>query len=169
MDSVELIKQAVATKGKANLSFSGKSMHPTLKDAMVVTISRFLPESVRVSDIIAYQQNNQIVAHRVIKIIKNNAEILFITKGDNQPFGGISEVRRGDFIGRIKSAFYANSGEKNILRENMLYRLLYVWAGRLYLFYRRSIRNHIPDSLRLFLKAFVENIYYCFQGCSNRG
>lgn len=168
MNSAELLKQAVAAKGKANLSFSGKSMYPTLKDSMVVTISRVLPESVRVSDVIAYQQDNQIVAHRVIGIIRNNRDFSFVTKGDNQPFGGINEVQKKDFIGKIKSAFYAGSEEQNILSENIFYRLLYVGIGRVYLFYRKFIRNYLPDSLRLFLRALVGNIYCCFQGCSSR-
>lgn len=161
-----MIKQAVATKGKANLSFSGKSMHPTLKDAMVVTISRFLPESIRVSDIIAYQQNNQIVAHRVIKIIKNNGEISFITKGDNQPFGGVSFVGQKDCLGKIKNAFTSSFCEKNILNENLLYRMSYVLIGRLYLFYRGFIRRYLPEFLRIIIRGFVGNVYFCLQKLS---
>ncbi|HOX54846.1 MAG: signal peptidase I [Candidatus Omnitrophica bacterium] len=169
MNSIELVREAVIANGKVILPFSGKSMYPTLKDAMVVTISRILPESIRIADIIAYQENDQVAAHRVIKIKRDNGAISFITKGDNQPFGGIAEVRQKDLIGRINCAFYADSDGKNILNENIIFRLFYVGLGRIYLFYRKALRDHMPDSLRLFLKTLVGNIYCCFQGCSSKG
>lgn len=159
MSSVELIKQAIATKNKANLPFIGKSMYPTLKDSMVVTINRILPEEVKISDIIAYQQDNLIAAHRVIDVIRDNGKLLFVTKGDNQPFGGIAQVRQSDLIGKIDKAFYKDSSEKDILNKNILYRSLFVSLGRVYLFYRRFVREHLPESLRIFFKAVVGRLY----------
>lgn len=163
MNSLELVKQAIATKGKANLSFKGISMYPTLKDSMMLTISRIPQEAVKISDIIAYQQDSQIVAHRVINIIRNNGEVLFITKGDNQPFGGVSRISQRDLIGKVERAFYQNFPANNILNKNNFYCFSYLCLGRAYLFYRKFIRRYLSDSLRIFLRTLVGNLYICFQ------
>ena len=167
MSSIELIKQAITTKGKAKLCFSGKSMYPTLRDSMTVTISNISsPSAIKTSDIIAYQQNNTITAHRVIGVIHDNGEIAFITKGDNQPFGGISKIGSKDLIGRVESAFYKDRSEKNILNKNICYRQLYVGLGKAYLFYRKFIRRHLPEFLRIFLKELIGGLYFIFRKLS---
>jgi len=163
MSSTELIKQAIATKGRANLLFSGKSMYPTLKDSMMLSIVKASFPSIKVSDIIAYQDDNIIVAHRVIGKVYNNKELAFITKGDNQPFGGIGRVEQKDLIGKVVGAFYKDGLKENILNKNLLYSLSFVFLGRAYLFYRKFIRKNIPEFLRMFLKEFVRGLHFIFR------
>lgn len=159
MKEIELVRQAISEKGRVVFSFTGKSMYPTLKETMKLTIVSVSPKKIRNCDIIAYEENNIIVAHRVIDTIKKDGEFTFITKGDNQPFGGVSWVDEKALLGKIETAFYENSSEKNILNNNFLVRLFYLSFGWLYLFYRKSVRRYLPKFLRVFLKNIVAGIY----------
>ncbi len=66
---------------------STKSMDPVLDDK--TSVLEIIPKQetdIGIGDIISFQYNNQIVIHRVIKIIINNGKTYFITKGDNNKY-----------------------------------------------------------------------------------
>ncbi|MDP2939677.1 MAG: signal peptidase I [Candidatus Omnitrophota bacterium] len=159
MHNIELIRQAIATRDKVNLLFNGKSMYPTLKDSMMLTISNIPAQAIKIADIIVYKQDTTIVAHRVIDLIRNNGKILFVTKGDNQPLGGLNQISQANLIGRVEAAFYKDSPPKNILNKNKGYDLLYVFLGRAFLFFQK-FKRYIPNFIITYLKYSVRGFYF---------
>jgi len=134
-------------------------MYPTLKESMMLTITDILPLAINISDIIVYQQNGAIVAHRVIDIIRDDGGIAFIAKGDNQPFGGIAQIRGKDLIGKVEGAFYKDLPGENILTKKRYHRLLYVWLGRAFLVFRK-FKRYLPGFLKTYLRYVVKSLYF---------
>jgi len=62
----------------------GYSMYPTIKPGSVIFIDRLDPGNEPVTgEIIAWKKEAGFVVHRLIKTVKNNEEISFITRGDS--------------------------------------------------------------------------------------
>lgn len=158
MDTIELVKGALSEKGKVNINFTGSSMYPSLKESMMVTIVAVPLQNIKAADIIAFRQEEEIVSHRVIEIIHQNGEITFVTKGDNQPFGGISFVNQENFIGKVSRAFYKEAPQSNLLTKDILFGKLYLLLGKVFLVYRK-IKRFIPGFIRSPLKYSAGNFY----------
>ena len=58
-------------------------MRPTINEGDLVIIEKVKIENIKAGDIIQYKTKDYSVVHRVVKILKDNQEILLITKGDN--------------------------------------------------------------------------------------
>ena len=59
------------------------SMEPTLEIGDIVIAKETEIENIKQEDIITFRQENSIVTHRVIDIIKENGKTFYQTKGDN--------------------------------------------------------------------------------------
>jgi signal peptidase len=57
-------------------------MHPTINDRETVTVEPVPPSDVKRGDIVLYRNEGGVVAHRVIRIERNNGTPLFILRGD---------------------------------------------------------------------------------------
>ncbi|MCK4809531.1 MAG: signal peptidase I [Candidatus Omnitrophica bacterium] len=66
----------------------GFSMWPFLKTGERVVVKKVAAGSLRVGDIILYRAENQIVCHRLVKIIKNKGGCLLYARGDNNLSSG---------------------------------------------------------------------------------
>lgn len=77
--SVELLRRGYGVRFQA----SGSSMHPTIKDGETITIAPIRAEEIRRGDIVLYQTERKLIAHRVVKIIKSHSKISFILCGDS--------------------------------------------------------------------------------------
>jgi hypothetical protein len=64
--STELLGQGKSIRFRA----PGRSMYPTIKENEVITVEPIEPSSINIGDIILYQQERSVVAHRVVRIIK---------------------------------------------------------------------------------------------------
>lgn len=60
------------------------SMSPTINPGNLVVVKEISPNEVKTNDVIIFKSDitNNVTTHRVIKIINNNGESEFITKGD---------------------------------------------------------------------------------------
>lgn len=60
------------------------SMSPTINPGNLVVVKEISPNEVKINDVITFKSDitNNVTTHRVIKIINNNGESEFITKGD---------------------------------------------------------------------------------------
>ncbi|MDU7955848.1 MAG: signal peptidase I [Clostridium perfringens] len=60
------------------------SMSPTIDPGNLVVVKEISPNDVKTNDVITFKSDitNNVTTHRVIKIINDNGEIKFITKGD---------------------------------------------------------------------------------------
>lgn len=65
------------------LSIASGSMKPTINVGDVVIIKKCIPEEIEVGDIIEFSRDKNIIVHRAIKVINQDAKYYFTTKGDN--------------------------------------------------------------------------------------
>ncbi len=94
--SVELLRRGHGVRFRA----PGHSMHPTINDRETVTVEPVAPSSVKRGDIVLYRSEGGVVAHRVIRIERNNGTPLFILRGD--ALGSVDEpVRVQQVLGRV--------------------------------------------------------------------
>lgn len=59
------------------------SMEPEFYAGDIIVVKEMKNEKLKKGDIIAFQDNETIVTHRIIDIIKNENEEKYVTKGDN--------------------------------------------------------------------------------------
>jgi len=62
----------------------GYSMYPSLKPGTVIIIEPYIPGDEPIpGEIIAWKRDQDLVVHRVLRIVKNNEGIYYITRGDS--------------------------------------------------------------------------------------
>lgn len=59
------------------------SMEPTIMTGDAIFVKEVEKSKIKVKDIIAFHDNEDIITHRITKIIKSNGVTEYITKGDN--------------------------------------------------------------------------------------
>lgn len=67
------------------IPISGRSMLPLIQNGDVVLVAHG-KSGVRRGDIIVFMQNNQMVAHRVLRAGTGGSSATFLAKGDNNPY-----------------------------------------------------------------------------------
>lgn len=157
----DVIVEALSKHGRIRTMFRGRSMLPTLREGMSILIKKSSPQDVKSADIIMYKSANNMVVHRVIRVIKKGNDVVFVTKGDNHAYIDCSYIPASDLIGIVRGAFFEDSPTQDVLVRNRLAGLLYVAVGNLALFAREN-RMHIPVAIRNILKYFVGGF---FLGC----
>ena len=78
-----------------------ESMEPTFEKDDVVIVKKSDPSTLQKSDIITFQQEDRIISHRIIDIIKINDTIKFRTKGDNNEIADPNLVESGQVYGKM--------------------------------------------------------------------
>ncbi len=68
----ELIADLLFNGHKVKFRAPGYSMYPTILHGDVITIEPVEPSTVKVGDIALYRNENSVIAHRVIKILKRS-------------------------------------------------------------------------------------------------
>jgi signal peptidase I len=134
--------------------YRGKSMHPTLKEGMNICAEEVPVSSVRRGDIILYKSGSSLAAHRVIKILKEGAKTIFVTKGDNHAYVDADLIPESGLIARVKAAFSESEPGRDVLIKSGLIPFLYVIIGNT-IFWIRKNREVIPAFLRNILKPIV--------------
>jgi signal peptidase I len=115
---LSVILQAIQERGYARTAFCGKSMQPALFEGMQLLVERSTSKTIKTADIICYKRGEQMVVHRVIRILHRDKTITFMTKGDNQGYMGVDYVEERDLIGRVHAAFFKERPEENVLIHN---------------------------------------------------
>jgi signal peptidase I len=138
--------------------FFGKSMYPTLREGMRLAIEKISPDEVRPADIILYRNANSLVAHRVIRILQKGGKRAFLTKGDNHAYAGGDCIIGEDLIGRVRSAFYAEAPDADVLIKNIFIGWLYVIIGNLGLLVRAN-RENIPVFIRILFRPVLRAFF----------
>ena len=65
------------------VAIASDSMNPAYYKGDTLMVEKCSINKIKVGDILVFMSDNRIITHRVIKIYKENDEIKFITKGDN--------------------------------------------------------------------------------------
>ncbi|MCX5667867.1 MAG: signal peptidase I [Candidatus Omnitrophica bacterium] len=159
---ISVIAAGLERDGRVRTVFSGRSMLPTLRNGMRLLVEKIPPEDVRPCDIIMYRRDDGIVAHRVIRIIRNAGERVFITKGDNHAYIDCSYIPQVYLMGIVRSAFTAGDPDRDILISSRLTGLLYRAAGNMVLAVRER-RRGVPKILRAVLKYFIGGFFFLFK------
>lgn len=84
-----------------------KSMDPVLDvEANAIEIKPESPEDIFVGDIIAYQNGDEVIVHRVIEVGYDENGWFAITKGDNNPVNDKTKVRFENVRGIVIALVY---------------------------------------------------------------
>jgi len=65
------------------IKMQGYSMFPALRNGDTSHIEKCLPDKVKRGDILVFKHRGKFIAHRLINIKKENGELFFVAKGDN--------------------------------------------------------------------------------------
>ncbi|WP_427337760.1 signal peptidase I [Caloranaerobacter sp. DY30410] len=78
------------------------SMQPNVEVGDLVVIRPIVPKKIKKGDIITYRLTDNIfITHRVIGIIHDNNECLFITKGDANNVKDDEKINSGQLVGKV--------------------------------------------------------------------
>src|SRR5437867_9676058 len=120
--TAELLRRGAYVRFRA----AGASMQPTIEDGELITVAPVVPESVKRGDILLYQNERSVVAHRVVGVVKGTVTI---NGGDSPPYlmrGDASvscdpPVAREQVIGRVVGV---QRGGRNLVLDSRLANLL---------------------------------------------
>lgn len=79
-----------------------ESMEPTFYKNDLAVVKSCEVEKLGKGDIITFQQEDRIISHRIIEIIKENGEKKFITKGDNNEVEDVEPIEMQDVYGKVE-------------------------------------------------------------------
>lgn len=125
----------------------GQSMSPTIRDGEALTIEPVGARSVRRGDILLYETERGVIAHRVVRISRGKtASRLFTMRGDAL-FASAEEVEESRILGRVISV---ERGERTIdlvSKRGRLRQRAHLGLARLKgQFGRRGLRFSSPKS-----------------------
>ena len=86
------------------LSFrmEGYSMYPTMKPGDLGHVEKCSANDLNIGDLIVFKQNDMLVAHRLIEIVHQNNQRVFVAKGDKNPHKDIP-FTENELVGKITS------------------------------------------------------------------
>jgi len=94
--------------GFRSLTVLTGSMSPKIKPGDIVIIKEVNSNNIEVGDVVTYKTDNLLITHRVNKIITNDNELQFITKGDANNTVDTDAIRANQIMGKkIFSVPYA--------------------------------------------------------------
>jgi len=134
----ELVAEVARRFGEVRLRATGASMMPVVWPGDVLTVRRCDMEELQPGDIVLYQREGKLVAHRITRI---NGDLL-ITRGDSVRHDD-SPVRKSDVVGQIVSlrrwghrvpsglSFWSRTGSYILRRSNFCLHAAMLLAARL--------------------------------------
>lgn len=84
------------------LAIGSESMTGTINKGDAVVFVKYTDQEIEDGDVIIFTKNNQTVVHRVARIIENNGEAYYYTKGDNNETVDDGYITDEDIIGISK-------------------------------------------------------------------
>jgi signal peptidase len=103
---VVLIILLVSGLFKYNLSaIASDSMYPALKKGDAVLIEKVddkIRNKLKKGDIVAFEEDNHIITHRILSITEENEKTIIITKGDNNSTKDVTKKTKDDIIGIVR-------------------------------------------------------------------
>ena len=99
---LQMIKNPTDTAqlfGYRCFSVASGSMEPTLQIGYLIITKEKSKKDIKVGDIISFKDGDSTITHRVIKVISQNGEILYQTKGDNNNVSDEKNIKYEDVEG----------------------------------------------------------------------
>jgi signal peptidase len=105
-------------------------MHPTIKDGETITVEPVKPSGIKRGDIVLYRLDKGVIAHRVVRIEKNDGAPLFILRGD--ALGAQDEAAAvQQVLGKVVSVQRGGRSIDLYSRRAKMVRIAYVCVSRL--------------------------------------
>lgn len=123
----------------------GASMQPTIEDGELITVAPVGPESVRRGEILLYQNERGVFAHRVVRTVKGTFPYLYLLRGD-AAVECDPPVSRAQVIGRVVAVQRGTRSLALDHRMGNLLRLARLWISKfkafrlVHLIYRKCIK-----------------------------
>ena len=92
----QLLRAGVSIRFRAG----GQSMHPTIRDGETITVEPIAPEKIRRGDIVLYRSRDGVIAHRVVRIERRGAALVFTPRGDAMPACD-APITAAEILGRV--------------------------------------------------------------------
>ena len=80
---VALVRQGLRERGRLRMRLQGDSMWPTVTPGTLVEVERISPADTRLGDLVVWQHEGRLVAHRIVQRVWDGSEVHLVTKGDN--------------------------------------------------------------------------------------
>ena len=87
------------------IAIASNSMSPTYRRGDAVIYEKVNVNELEIGDILAFQKNNIVVTHRIVKIWKQNDKYYFTTKGDYNNTEDNFKTEEKDALGKVRFKF----------------------------------------------------------------
>lgn len=87
------------------IAIATDSMYPVYSRGDAVIYEKIDPDKLEIGDVIAFQKENIVVTHRIVKIWKQGDGYYFITKGDNNNVEDTFRPTDANVLGRVNFVF----------------------------------------------------------------
>lgn len=100
IDYAHLAQSILHGNTSIKLPVRGDSMSPLLRTGDTICVEPVTAESASVGDILVYKSEGNMVAHRLVRILRRNSRCVFLTKGDTFPHID-RPLNESELIGRV--------------------------------------------------------------------
>jgi signal peptidase I len=142
---VVLCQGAIASGAPLRLRIRGTSMMPALWSGDSVSVHRANFDDVAPGEVVVFERNRYLVAHRVVRRIANPHGVLLVTRGDAQPDDD-APLDAAEFLGVVKSVRRGGASRALVREPSHLARSV-AWVVRRSLL-ARSLLNRLNLHLR---------------------
>lgn len=96
------------------------SMSPTIKPGSLVVVKEVSPNEIKTNDVITFKSDitNNVTTHRAIKIMNNNGNLEFVTKGDANNTQDPLPLNEKLLVGKVKFQIPYVGGILRIIQNN---------------------------------------------------
>ena len=87
------------------IAIASNSMSPTYRRGDAVIYEKIDVRDLEIGDILAFQKNNIVVTHRIVKIWKQGNQYYYTTKGDNNNTEDNFKTKDTEVLGKVRFIF----------------------------------------------------------------
>ncbi len=98
---MKIKKMGSSDQTPSEIKFSGYSMYPSLRPGDTILIRDVTIKDISSGDIVCIQKDDDYVAHRIVRIEREEKKTTFITKGDNIVTFDPPRYQTGGLIKRV--------------------------------------------------------------------
>jgi signal peptidase I len=165
--AISLLSEQLLYGNKFSMVIISDSMYPFIKKGNQIEIRAIPQKGLRRGDIVVYNANDDLIAHRFLGWLRKGAEKHLITKGDN--FARFDKpVSIASVLGRVTSIENSNGkillGTRKWQNINAVLAIVSRFEGNFYQLYRTLKRNLKIKSIKpVFREYFLSIFSVCFK------
>jgi signal peptidase I len=121
-----LFVKVLRSAGEARLAVAGASMLPSIWPGDVLEIHRVAVADISLGDIVVFARKNRLVVHRVLRLNREQDDVVVITRGDRSATAD-SPVSTNELLGKVT---VIRRGHRNIIPRMTLWTQIASWILR---------------------------------------